>query len=174
MDLLKDQLGFIRDKKVLILGVGKISQLLVQSLNQEGVRAIFIANRTYAKAVSLAKEIDAEVISFAGWKGQLKDADIIISATSCPHILLRKEDLKDITRPRLIIDLSVPRDVEPGIRAINGITLFYLDDLDFIIQKKLTERFKEVPNALTIIEQEVDNLCIRENLAREREPALWP
>lgn len=169
ISLMKEKFVSLKDKKIFIIGVGKISELVVRALKKEGTKVVFIANRTYEKALELARYIDAEVVKFNQLRQKLMEADIVISATSSPHLILKKEDILEVMnhrqlindcRPLLIIDLAVPRDVEQEIRHIEGINLFCLDDLDFIIKKNIEKRIKEVPRALEIIKEEVENLCL--------------
>lgn len=168
LELIKTKYNYLSDKKILIIGVGKISELVVKYLKKEKPKAVFISNRTYEGALELAGHIGAQVLRFDRLKEKLNDTDIIISATSSPHLILKKEDLAEIKKPLLIIDLAVPRDVEPGIKYIEGINLFTLDDLDFIIEKNLHKRKEAMPEAEELIEKEVENLYLTEPLA------FWP
>ena len=177
--LIKSKCGSIKNKKILIIGVGKISQLLTLHLKEEGARAVFIANRSYEKAFQIARSIGAEVARFDRLKEKLLDTDIIISATASPHLILRKEDILEVLgyrpsaidhRQLLIIDLAVPRDVDPDVKYIKGVSLFCLDDLDFIIEDNLKNRKQSIPQALDIINKEVGNLCLSECLESEPEP----
>lgn len=172
--LIKTKYGCIQNKRILIIGVGKISELITRYIKEEGAKTVFIANRTYAKAWQLARCIGAEVVRFDRLKEKLLDTDIIISATASPHFILKKEDLRDIKKPLLIIDLAVPRDVDPQVKYIEGISLFCLDDLDFIIENNLKSRRQSMPQALDIINKEVENLCWSERLELEPEAAPLP
>lgn len=164
-EVIKTECGCIKDKKILIIGAGKISELVTSYLKKEKVKIVFIANRTYERACHLAESIDAEVVRFDRLKEKLLDTDIIISATSSPHLILKKEDFLDIKKPLLVIDLALPRDVDPEVKNIKDISLFGLDDLDFVIEKNLNERRQSIPAAEEIIRKEVENLCLTENLA---------
>lgn len=163
--LIKERLGSIKDKKVLIIGVGKISEAVIKSLKEEEVRAIFIANRNIQRADELAKLINAEVVRFDSLKEKLTEAEVIISATSSPHLLLRKEDILE-TKPLLIIDLGVPRNVDPAIKYLKQVSLFCLDDLDFKRNDILNRRKQEIPRIQMIIGEEIEKLC-REPLKSE-------
>lgn len=170
-ELIKSKCGSVKNKKILIIGVGKISKLLTRYLKKKGADTVFIANRTFEKARRLALQINAKVIRFDGLKERLKDADVIISATASPHSILKKEDLQGIKKPLLIIDLAVPRDVDPQVKYIKGVSLFCLDDLGFIIENNLQNRRQSIPEAEDIINKEVENLCLSECLESELEPA---
>ena len=172
MELIKTRYTCLKNKKVLLIGTGKICTLVVKYLKKEELKAVFIANRTYGKAKELAGCISAEVLRFGRLKEKLKDADIVISATSSPHLILKKEDLKGLNKPLLIIDLAVPRDVDPQARQIKGISIFDLDDLGVIIEQNLKARRQSIPDAAETIKKEVENLCLISRL--EREPAAAP
>jgi len=174
LELVKEKCGSIRDKNILIIGVSKISELVVRCLKKEEAKTVFVANRTFEKTQLLADCINAEVIRFERLKERLQDVDIIISATASPHLILKKEDVLDTEKPLLIIDLAVPRDIDPRIKDIKGISLFDLDDLSFTIEKELDKRKQEIPNVLKIIKEEVENLCLTEHLELALEPALLP
>lgn len=174
MELIRTKSDFIKVKKILIIGVGKISELVVRHLKKEEIDVVFIANRTYERACQLARYINAKAVGFDRLKEKLKEVDIVISATSSPHLILKKEDLVDVKKPLLIIDLAVPRDVESEARYMEGIDLFCLDDLNFIIEKNLNGRRQQIPNALRIIEKEVENLCLTEYLELGQEPVRLP
>jgi glutamyl-tRNA reductase len=130
VDLIKKHFDTLKDKMILIIGVGKISELVIKYLGKEVVKAVFIANRTYEKALELAGSIDAEVVGFDSLKEKLKEVDVVISATSSPHSILKKEYLLDFKKPLFIIDLGLPRNIDPEIKHINDVELFNLDDLD--------------------------------------------
>lgn len=172
--LIKRRYGCIKNKRILIIGVGKIAELITRYIKEEGAKTVFIANRTYAKAWQLARCMGAEVVRFDRLKEKLLDTDIIISATASPHFILKKEDLRDINNPLLIIDLAVPRDVDPQVKYMEGISLFCLDDLDFIIENNLQSRRQSMPQALEIINKEVENLCSSGRLELEPEAAPLP
>lgn len=173
LELIKNKCSQIKDKRILIIGLGKIAVSVAGCLKQEQVKTVFITNRNYEKAKELARDMSAEVVRFEQLREKLRDSDIIISATASPHLILKKEDLARVKKPLLIIDLAVPRDVEPEIKYIEGITLFCLDDLDDIIEQSLNFRSQCMPVAREIIKQEVEKLCLRENLKSEPELALW-
>ena len=164
--LIKTKFESLDEKKILIIGLGKISELILGCLKPEKPRAVFISNRNYAKARLIAQDLGAQALKFEHLKENLGDTDIIISTTSSPHVIIRKEDiqkamsykLSTINHKLLIIDLAVPRDVDPQVKEIEGVELYCLDDLGFIIEKNLEKRKEAVPQALGVIEEKVDAL----------------
>ncbi|MEK6727503.1 MAG: glutamyl-tRNA reductase [Candidatus Omnitrophota bacterium] len=160
VNLIKDKVDCLEGKKILIIGVGKVSELLIAQLKDQKASMIFVSNRTFEKAKELAEGAGAFAIKFELLKEKLQEADIIISTTSSPHFILKKEDLLNILRkPLLIVDLAVPRDIDPRVKDIEGVELYCLDDLNFIIEEDSIGKEPEVRKALRIIEEEVDNLC---------------
>ncbi|MCM8792507.1 MAG: glutamyl-tRNA reductase [Candidatus Omnitrophica bacterium] len=167
LELLKTKFSSLEDKRILIIGVGKISELVVKYLSKEKVKVLFITNRTYEKAKELANFIQGEAVRFEQLKKRLKETDIVISATSSPHLILKKEEVLEAIshkqlaisfQPLLIIDLAIPRDVDPELKKINGVSLFDLEDLNFLIEKNLEKRRKALPQAKEIIEEELEKL----------------
>lgn len=154
------RLGNLQGKKVLIIGAGKIGTLISKYFKERGVKGIFVSNRTYARATELAANCAGEAISFNQLKEKLKIADIVISSTASPHLVLKKEILREVmpspNKPLLIMDLALPRDVEPSIRDIPNVALYDLDDLKFVVEENYNRRKKEVTFVSAIIKRQLD------------------
>jgi glutamyl-tRNA reductase len=168
ISLVKREIRQLRNKKAVVIGLGKISEMVAKRLSEEDISSVFVSNRTHEKAKEIAKSIGAQAIRFDELKSVLKDADIIISATSSPHVTVRKEDLIGINKEVLIIDLALPRDVEPAAADIPGVKLLNLDDIGSI---KAEGMDAEAEKARLIIDREVDNLW-QELTGSAREKAL--
>ena len=160
IDFIRERIGSLSGKKILIIGVGKVTELVLKYLDKENPDVIFISNRTFEKAQSLALEIGARAVRFDNLKQYLKKADIVITATKSPHFIIKKETLGELSTNRrlLIIDLALPRDVDPQIRDIEGIELFGLEDLDVVIKKNRDRREQEAEKAEEIIVLEAGRL----------------
>lgn len=171
IELIKKRLGALKDKRVLIIGTGKISELVVRHLRKEAVKTIFIANRTIERAYELAGFIKGEVVRFDKLRETLKQADVVISVAASPHLILKKEDILEALdhRPLLIIDLGLPRNVDPEIKHTKDVGLICLDDLNSLNIESLNQRKKDIPLVKKIITQEIESLCQKESL--ESEPA---
>lgn len=167
LSIIKRETKELKDRKALIIGLGKISEMAANKLSVEGVSTIFVSNRTYEKAKEIALDIGGEAVRFDALKDRLKEADIIISATSSPHVIIKKKDLIGINKPLLIIDLAVPRDIDPAVSELEGIKLFNLDDLGSI---KGDDIGQKIEKANFIIDREADRLW-REFTESELEPA---
>ncbi len=170
--LIEAKLGDPAGRRVVIVGTGKIAGLVGKYLAKAGARIVLISNRNHRKAARLARSLGGKVARFSELGRLLSRTDVLISATASPHPVLGKEDLESVGRPLLIVDLAVPRDVDPGVSELAGVSLFDLDDLDGAIRENLGRRQREAGTAREIVEMEAEELW-RELLELELEPALW-
>ncbi len=169
IEMLEEQFGRIQNKSILVIGTGKIGSLVCNYLKQKNVSTIFVSNRTYARACELALRCGGKVINFSQLKDELRTADIIISSTSSPHIILSynrlSEAMKLRNKPLTIMDLALPRDVDPQAKNIPGISLFVLDDLKSVVEVNHAKRQKEAISAEKIIQKRLsmflETLCIK-------------
>ncbi|MBM3709433.1 MAG: glutamyl-tRNA reductase [Actinobacteria bacterium] len=172
IDFIKERTGTLSGKKILIIGVGKVTELVLKYLQEEGPQVIFISNRNFEKAKQLASQIKQEAVRFDELKKLLRYADIVISATASPHFIIKKETLEGkIPYKLLIIDLAIPKDVDPGVQEIEGIELFNLEDVSRISQKNLEKKINEAEKIRLLINQEVENLW-QKLIKLEPEPVL--
>jgi glutamyl-tRNA reductase len=158
VELAKKTLTNLKDKTILILGAGKISELVVASLAKQGVKAIIVSNRTYQKARDLAQVFKGKAIKFDKLEEGLQEADMVISSTAAPRYLIKKSMVKKIMDGRdkslLFIDLALPRDVEPTVASLHGVTLYNMEDLDLVIQGNMVRRRKKAEKAEEIVKEE--------------------
>ena len=162
VDLAEEHLGDLQDKHVLVIGAGKMGTLVAKALAEKNLKAIFVANRTYYKAIKLAEELDGEAILFDNLEEKLLNADLVISSTGAPHAIINKARLlkvfdEKIPKKMVFIDIANPRDIEEDVKEI-GIDLFNIDDLRGIAEKNKKLREKEVIEAEKIIKSEFDLL----------------
>lgn len=159
--MLEEKAGGIQDKSILIIGTGKIGGIVCNYLKDKNVKGIFISNRTYARACELASRCGGKAVNFNRLKDELKMADIIISVTSSPHIILPYKTLSETMRlrdkPLLIMDLALPRDVDPAAKDIPGISLFTLDNLTSVVEKNYAKRQARAKYAEKMIQEMADN-----------------
>lgn len=137
--------GDLADRRVLVFGAGETSERTARSLLSRGVRSVIVSNRTFARAAELAAEIGGEAIPFDHWQGAFADADILICSTASPRPILTRERVEPLLaarrgRPLLVIDLAVPRDVEPAVGMLGGIHLHDIDGLEQIARQSLAVR----------------------------------
>ncbi|MGC9140743.1 MAG: glutamyl-tRNA reductase [Caldimicrobium sp.] len=158
--LAKKILGSLKGKKVLLIGAGEMAELACQHLLSMGVEEILIANRTLSKAIELAEKFKGKPFSLEELPEVLLEADIVISSTGAPGFILTKKFLSSLLKPRkyrplFIIDIAVPRDVEPEVNELENVYLFDIDDLKEVVEENLKARKKEALRAKAIIEEEV-------------------
>ena len=162
VDLAEEHLGDLQDKHVLVIGAGKMGTLVAKALAEKNLKAIFVANRTYYKAVKLAEELEGEAILFDNLEEKLLNADLVISSTGSPHPIVNKERLlrvfgEEVPKKMIFIDIANPRDIEDDVKEL-GIDLFNIDDLRGIAEKNKKLRENEVIEAEKIIENEFNLL----------------
>ncbi len=158
-------LGNLRERHVVILGAGETSELTARALADRGAGTIFVANRHADRARSLAQRFGGSVVGLDGLPEQLARADIVVSSTSSPHPIVGHEELELVldrrknrnppTRPLLLIDIAVPRDIDPRCGDLEGVTLYDIDDLQEVVARNLSTRAGELPRAHEIVEEEI-------------------
>lgn len=151
-----------RDCKVLLLGAGEAGKLVVKAFAQRGAKNISVASRSLRRAQDLASRLGAEAIDIKQMGLEMAAADIVISCTGSPHFVIHRELVERAMslreRPLVIVDIAVPRDVEPGVGEIDRVFLYDIDDLNGVAGINYEEREQEVEKALDIITSEVDYL----------------
>jgi glutamyl-tRNA reductase len=171
VELAEQVLGTLQEKKILLLGAGKMSELSARGLINRGASSVCVINRTFDHAVELAGKLGGTAKPFEERWQHLVDADVVISSTSCPHIILSARDGELIARerkgrPLVIVDIALPRDVDPAVREIRGIFLHDIDDLDKAVQRNAGERESAAVAAQKIVEAEAEGF--RRKLMAER------
>jgi len=149
-------------KTVLLIGAGETSELAARHLHERGVRNLLIANRTPAKAAELAASLEGRAILFEELEKHLEEADVVISATAAPVVIVTAETMRRVMarrgiRPLLVIDLAVPRDFAPEIRAFENVFLNDVDSLQTLVDRNLEKRRGTVDQAEAIIAEEAAN-----------------
>jgi glutamyl-tRNA reductase len=167
VDLALSVLGGLEDRHVVILGAGETSELTARALSEQGAGTIFVANRHADRALSLAQRFGGSVVGLDDLPEQLVHADIVLSSTSSPHPILGREELELVMGERaghgeralVIIDIAVPRDVDPACGELDGVSLYDIDDLQAVIARNLSMRAEETPRALEIVEEEIQRFA---------------
>jgi glutamyl-tRNA reductase len=169
---LADQiLGTLAGKRVLLLGAGKMGELSARSLIQRGASSGSVINRTYDHAVELAQTLGGIAVPIEDRWQHLVSADIVISSTSCPHHVLSRDEAERIARernerPLVLVDIAMPRGIDPGVREVKGIFLYDLDDLEKVVERNAGEREAAALEAQKIVEDEA--VGFRHRLLSER------
>jgi len=159
VELARKIFGSLRERNVLIVGAGKMSELAAKHLVRNGARATVLGGRTFLRAEELAAALGGRAVPFEGLRGELAKADIVISGTSASGLVIHREDVEAARqgrqRPLFLIDIAVPRDIEAAVRKLDGVFLYDLDDLKSVAEANLRERQKEATAAEAIVEDEV-------------------
>jgi len=160
VDLALSVLGGLEQRHVVILGAGETSELTARALADQGAGTIFVANRHADRALSLAQRFGGSVVGLDKLPDQLLRADIVLSSTASPHAIVGREELELVMaererRPLLLIDIAVPRDIDPACGELEGVSLYDIDDLQGVVARNLSSRAEEAPRALEIIEEEI-------------------
>lgn len=147
-------------KKALVIGAGETGELAAIHLKDREVGEIAISNRTLARAEKLAEKIHGEIIPFTQLKDHLHHFDIIISATSSSDLILTKDDIKQMMKKRkglpiVIMDIAIPRDIDPSVQEIDNVFYHDIDSLEVIVKQNMKKREKEIPKVEAIVMEEL-------------------
>jgi glutamyl-tRNA reductase len=151
----------IADAQIVILGAGEMAELAVEALRKRGAAKVLVLNRTLDRAESLAKRWQAEASTFERMGEALFAADVLISSTGAPHIIIDSETVERImneraSRPLVMIDIAVPRDVDPDCNHLTDVTVYDMDSLHARLEHSLAEREAEVPLVEEILNEEAN------------------
>jgi glutamyl-tRNA reductase len=153
--------GDLSGRRILIVGAGKVSELAARNLLSRGAEIAFVANRTLDRAGELAATFGAQALALDGIGGELELADVLVSSTSAPGNVLGRDDVAAALparrgRPLLLIDLAVPRDLDPAISELDDCFLYDIDDLEAVVAESLAGRRREAERAEAIVAAEAD------------------
>ncbi len=160
VDLALAELGELTRRHAVILGAGETSELTARALAEQGAGTIFVANRHADRALSLAQRFGGSVVGLERLPDQLLLADIVLCSTSSPHPIVGVDELELVMgkrggRPLLLIDIAVPRDVDPACGELEGVSLYDIDDLQANVARNMSIRAEEAPRAHEIVEEEI-------------------
>jgi glutamyl-tRNA reductase len=149
--------GDLSGCRVLLVGAGEVSELAARALAARGATIAAVTSRTQANAETLADAFDARAVPFAGLSSELEHADVVVSSTSSTEPILSREQVPDRKgRPLFVIDLAVPRDVDPGVAQLDDCYLYDIDDLQAVVRESLSGRRREAERAEAIVEHEAE------------------
>lgn len=160
VELAKKIFGALDHQHVLIFGAGKMGELAAQNLHGSGVRKVTVINRTYEKAIDLAARFDGQAKALEELESSLIDADILISSTGAKDFVITKETVERVIKfrkgkPLFMVDIAVPRDLDPQIAELENVFLYDIDDLEGIVEANLQERKKAAEKIMLLIEKEI-------------------
>ncbi|HEY7751407.1 MAG TPA: glutamyl-tRNA reductase, partial [Ignavibacteriaceae bacterium] len=152
----------LNKKSALVIGAGETGEIAAKHLRDKGVGRLALTNRTFSKAEKLATELNTAVFPFNTFKEHLHKFDIIISATSAPEILLTKSEIQSAMKkrnsdPMVIMDIALPRDIDPETKKIDSVFYHDIDSLNIIVEQNLSMRRAEIPKVEKIVEEELNS-----------------
>jgi glutamyl-tRNA reductase len=161
VELAKKIFTDLAGKSFMLLGAGEMAELAAKHMMNNGVKDIIVANRTYERGCELSREFDGRAIRFEDFPAELVHTDIVICSTGASTFVLHKEHMQKVMKERkqkpvFIIDISVPRNVDPGINDMDNVYLYDVDDLRGVVDSNISERQKEAAKAEAIVEDEIE------------------
>jgi glutamyl-tRNA reductase len=162
--------------RVLVIGAGEMGEGVARSLASRGTADVCVANRTAARGVEIAKRVGGRAITLDRMESELIDADVLLTSTASQHVLVERSAVEMVMaqrehRPLLVVDVALPRDVDPGVGAVEGVTLLDLDDLKDYAQRSAELRRREIGRVREILSAELDRYR-SERAAREVAPLV--
>jgi glutamyl-tRNA reductase len=159
VELAKKVFDTLEGRTILVVGAGKMSELTAKNLVSQGVRQVLVANRTYERAVELAERFEGVPIPYEDLFERMSEADIVISSTAAPGYVIGKAEvagaMKGRRAPLFLIDIAVPRDVDPAVNELPNAFVYDIDDLNGVVASNLEERMREAERAEVIIDEEL-------------------
>lgn len=160
VDLAEKIFGHLKDSEVMILGAGEMSRLTAQALVSRGAKSIFVSNRSFDRAEELATEMGGKAVRFDAWQETLVRVDVVISSTAAPHAILHREHIEPLRRqrkyrPLFLIDIAVPRDIDPAVAEIEEVYLYDIDTLEQLAEEARVRRQRQIEDCERIIADEL-------------------
>lgn len=174
VELAREIFGNLNGRSILLIGAGKMSELAARHLQRAGVKKILVTNRTRERADQMAELFHGTVVPYEQFHKGVAEADIVITSSGAPHYILDRQNMQPImhqrrNRPVFLIDIAVPRNVEPSVNQLDNVFLYDIDDLGRVVEQNRHTRLEEAADAERIIEEEVEKM-----LARLREREITP
>jgi glutamyl-tRNA reductase len=160
----------LEQHQVMIIGAGETSEKTARALLSRGARSIIVSNRSHDRAEALARELNGRAVHFEDWAAEFPGIDIVISSTAAPHYILDRPKLEALMKLRrnrslLLIDIAVPRDIDPAVNFLENVYLYNIDDLQAIADDYLRQRKEEVARCAAIIRQKAASLALTASLS---------
>jgi glutamyl-tRNA reductase len=172
VELARKIFGSLENRTVMIVGTGKMSELTARHLRRSssGKTHVFVTNRTYERAVEMASLFQGTPVEYSRFTAMLPEVDILIASSGAPHYILHKEEMHRViaarrNRPMFLIDIAVPRNIEPAVNDLDNVFLYDIDDLQEVVEANLRERRKEAERAEALVAEEVEHMMARLKVA---------
>ena len=170
VELARKIFGSLDNRTVMIVGAGKMSELAARHLRRSGAAHVFVTNRTHERAVEMAELFQGTPVEYGRFTAMLPEVDILITSSGAPHYILHKEEMHRVigarrNRPMFLIDIAVPRNIEPSVNDLDNVFLYDIDDLQEVVNSNLRERAKEADHAEKMVAEEVERMMARLKVA---------
>lgn len=176
VELARQIFGSLKGKRAILVGAGKMSELAARHLQRSGVSEILVTNRSPERAQQMAQLFEGRVVPYPNFVNALPEVDVLIASSGAPHYILHKEDMKRVigarrNRPMFLIDIAVPRNIEPSVNELDNVFLYDIDDLQKAVEENRRGRQEEAVAAERIVDDEVERMITRLR-ARELTPTI--
>jgi glutamyl-tRNA reductase len=166
VELARDIFGSLAGTRVLLVGAGKMAESAARHLRRAGAAEILVTNRTRSRAESLAEEFQGRVVDYESFFSALPDVDILLASSAAPHYIVTSDQIRAVigrrrNRPMFLIDIAVPRNIEPEVNHLDNVFLYDIDDLDRVVQNNVQGRNDVAVQAEQIITEEVERMMLR-------------
>ncbi len=170
VELARKIFGSLANRTVMIAGAGKMSELAARHLRRSGASHVFVTNRTYEHALEMAALFQGTPVEYTRFVAMLPEVDILIASSGAPHYILHKDEMQRViaarrNRPVFLIDIAVPRNIEPSVNEIDNVFLYDIDDLQEVVNANLRERMKAAERAEELVAEEVERTMARLKVA---------
>ena len=158
--------GKLKGKKVLVIGAGKMAESAARHLKRAGVSEILVTNRTRDRAEAMAEECGGRVLDYEYFEDAVPEVDIVLASSGAPHFILTRDQMRSAmakrrNRPMFLIDIAVPRNIDPAVNELDSVFLYDIDDLGKTVDDNLKGRIETAKEAEEIVREEVERMVVR-------------
>jgi glutamyl-tRNA reductase len=176
VELAREIFGKLQGKKVLVIGAGKMAESAARHLRRAGVSEILVTNRTRERAVAMAEDVGGRVIDYEYFEDVVPEVDIVLASSGAPHFILTPDQMRSAmgkrrNRPMFLIDIAVPRNIDPAVNELESVFLYDIDDLGKVVDDNLKGRIETAKDAEEIVREEVERMVVRLK-TREAAPSI--
>jgi glutamyl-tRNA reductase len=170
VELARKIFSSLSNRTIMIVGAGKMSELAARHLRRSGASHVFVTNRTHERAVEMAALFQGTPVEYTRFVSMLPEVDIVITSSGAPHYILHKDEMQRViaarrNKPMFLIDIAVPRNIEPTVNDVDNVYLYDIDDLQEVVNSNLRERMKEADHAEGMVTEEVERMMARMKVA---------
>jgi glutamyl-tRNA reductase len=166
VELARRIFGSLNGHSVMIIGSGKMGELAARHLHRSGARRILVTNRTWERAQEMAEAFKGQPVEYSQFTSVLPEVDIVIASSGAPHYILHPDEMHRViaarkNKPMFLIDIAVPRNIDPAVNDVEGVFLYDVDDLESVVNENIKERSRQAEQAETIVRDEVERMLAR-------------